>query len=152
MFEFNEFKPRLKSPKTLFQMSAGLNLEKFNTIYVEPTIFEPRLKFKPRLKFFKFGLCLLKILNLSYSVKIFLIFDQIIPWVSKSFWYSIYNYYKKTTTFFIFFFDLNTDFQKIVLNHIFSPILAQFFLKSSNVLSTYQMPQLVITDESLLKN
>ena len=30
MSEFNEFKPRLKSPKNLFQLSAGLNLEKFN--------------------------------------------------------------------------------------------------------------------------
>ena len=30
--EFNEFKPRLKSPKNRFQMSAGLNLEKCNTI------------------------------------------------------------------------------------------------------------------------
>ena len=34
-------------------MSAGLNLE---TLNVEPTIFEPRLKFKLQLKFFKFGL------------------------------------------------------------------------------------------------
>ena len=32
MSESNEFKPRLKSPKNLFQLSAGLNLEKFNTI------------------------------------------------------------------------------------------------------------------------
>ena len=30
--EFNEFKPRLKSPKNRFQLSAGLNLEKFYTI------------------------------------------------------------------------------------------------------------------------
>ena len=30
--EFNEFKPRLKSAKNRFQLSAGLNLEKFNTI------------------------------------------------------------------------------------------------------------------------
>ena len=30
--EFNEFKPRLKSPKNRFQFSAGLNLEKFYTI------------------------------------------------------------------------------------------------------------------------
>ena len=29
--EFDEFKPRLKSPKNRFQLSAGLNLEKFNT-------------------------------------------------------------------------------------------------------------------------
>ena len=33
--EFNEFKPRLKSPKSRFQFSAGLNLEKFNTILTE---------------------------------------------------------------------------------------------------------------------
>ena len=31
--EFNEFKPRLKPPKNRFQLSAGLNLEKFNTIF-----------------------------------------------------------------------------------------------------------------------
>ena len=30
--EFNEFKPRLKSPKNRFQLSAGLYLEKLNTI------------------------------------------------------------------------------------------------------------------------
>ena len=33
--EFNEFKPRLKSPKTRFQWSAGVNLEKLNTILSE---------------------------------------------------------------------------------------------------------------------
>ena len=43
MSEFNEFKPRLKSPKNQFQfqLSAGLNLKKLNTILMEPTIFEP---------------------------------------------------------------------------------------------------------------
>ena len=30
--EFNEFEPRLKSPKNRFQLSAGLNLEKLKTI------------------------------------------------------------------------------------------------------------------------
>ena len=30
--EFNEFKPRLKSQKNRFQLSADLNLEKLNTI------------------------------------------------------------------------------------------------------------------------
>ena len=30
--KFDEFKPRLKSPKNRFQLNAGLNLEKFNTI------------------------------------------------------------------------------------------------------------------------
>ena len=29
--EFNDFTLRLKSPKNRFQLSAGLNLEKFNT-------------------------------------------------------------------------------------------------------------------------
>ena len=49
--EFNEFELRLKSAKNRFQLSAGLNLEKLNTIFSgEPTIFEPRLKFN------KFGL------------------------------------------------------------------------------------------------
>ena len=32
MSEFNEFKPRLKSPENRFQLSAGLNHEKLNTI------------------------------------------------------------------------------------------------------------------------
>ena len=32
VFEYNEFKPRLKSPQNRFQLSAGLNLEKCNTI------------------------------------------------------------------------------------------------------------------------
>ena len=31
--------------KTRFQLSAGLNVETLNAILVEPTIFEPRLKF-----------------------------------------------------------------------------------------------------------
>ena len=58
MSEFNEFEPRLKSTKNRFQLSAGLNLETLNTILSEtkPTIFKPRLKFKPPLKFFKFCL------------------------------------------------------------------------------------------------
>ena len=30
--EFKEFEPRLKSAKTLFKLSAGLNLETFETI------------------------------------------------------------------------------------------------------------------------
>jgi len=58
--ESNEFKapPRLKSPKHRFRLSAGFNLEQFITnLKVEPTKFEPRLKFKPWLKFIKFGLC-----------------------------------------------------------------------------------------------
>ena len=54
--EFNEFEPRLKPIKDRFKLSAGLNLEILNTILSIPTIFEPRLKFKPQLKFFKFGL------------------------------------------------------------------------------------------------
>ena len=32
--EFNEFEPRLKSAKKRFQLSAGLNLEKGNTILI----------------------------------------------------------------------------------------------------------------------
>ena len=34
--EFNEFKPRLKSPKNRIQLSAGLYIEKFNTILSGP--------------------------------------------------------------------------------------------------------------------
>ena len=30
--EFNEFKPRLKSAENWFQLSAGLNPEKFDTV------------------------------------------------------------------------------------------------------------------------
>ena len=40
---------RLKSPRDRFQLSAGLSLEKLNTILSEITIIEPQLKF------FKFG-------------------------------------------------------------------------------------------------
>jgi len=46
--EFNELEPSLKSAKERFQLGVGLNLE--IQFYVEPTIFEPRLKF------FEFGL------------------------------------------------------------------------------------------------
>ena len=55
--EFNEFKPRLKAAKNRFQLSAGLNLEKFDTVLSESIIFSLRLKFKLQLKFLKFGLC-----------------------------------------------------------------------------------------------
>ena len=34
--EFNEFKPRLKFPKNRCQLSAGLNLNKLNTILSGP--------------------------------------------------------------------------------------------------------------------
>ena len=54
--EFNEFEPHLKSAKNWIQLSAGLNLETLYTISVEPTIFEPLLKFKSGFKFFKYGL------------------------------------------------------------------------------------------------
>ena len=49
---------RVSNPsKKRFQLSVGLNLETLNTILSgEPTIFEARLKFKPRLNLFKFGL------------------------------------------------------------------------------------------------
>ena len=44
-------------PKYRFQLCAGLNLETLNTILSGTNhIFEPRLKFMLRLKFFKFGL------------------------------------------------------------------------------------------------
>ena len=33
--EFNEFKPRLKTAQNRFQLSAGLNFEKLNTILSE---------------------------------------------------------------------------------------------------------------------
>ena len=57
--EFDEFEPCLKSAKKRFKLSGGLNLKTLNTFYLEPTNFESRLKFKLRLKFFKFGLCFL---------------------------------------------------------------------------------------------
>ena len=57
--EFDEFKRRLKSPRNRFQLSAGLNLEKLNTIL--RGINHTRLKFKPWLKFFK----ILKILSIA---------------------------------------------------------------------------------------
>ena len=42
-------------------MSAGLNLEIFTILSGTNSVFDPRLKFKLRLKFFKFGLKLVKI-------------------------------------------------------------------------------------------
>jgi len=42
---FNEFEPRLKSPKNRFQLRAGLNLKKLNINKAEPTIFKPWFKF-----------------------------------------------------------------------------------------------------------
>ena len=52
--EIKEFKSRLKSAKTRFKMSAGLNLGRFDTILSESN--HNYYKFKPRLNFFKFGL------------------------------------------------------------------------------------------------
>ena len=66
--EFKEFDPWFKSAKTRFKFCAGLNLETFDTILVEPTIFKPRLKFKPPLKFFKFGHRLNKVIYLELEV------------------------------------------------------------------------------------
>ena len=57
--EYNEFEPRLKSAKNRFQLSRRLNLETLNTILSEINrIWAAAYIFKPRLKFFKFGLCL----------------------------------------------------------------------------------------------
>ena len=47
--EFKEFKSRLKSAKTRFKLTAGLNLETFDTILSKTNQIKP-------LKFFKFGL------------------------------------------------------------------------------------------------
>ena len=66
--------PSLKSPKNRFQLSAGLNLENGIQSKVEPTIFEPQLKFKPRLKFLKFGLRLLKV-TLTLDVYLHLVLN-----------------------------------------------------------------------------
>ena len=46
----------LNPPKTGFNFAPKIEIEKFNTILVEPNIFERPLKFKPPLKFIKFGL------------------------------------------------------------------------------------------------
>ena len=56
---FNKLEPLQKSAKNRFQLSAGLNLKIINTIL--SGTFEPRLKFKPWLKFFKFGLGIIKV-------------------------------------------------------------------------------------------
>ena len=47
---------RLNLPKTGFNWAPAKILTNLIHFYVEPTIFESRLKLKPRLKFFKFGL------------------------------------------------------------------------------------------------
>ena len=49
MSEFNEIEQRLKSAQNRFQLSAGLNLEKLNTILSGTNY----IKFKPRLKLLK---------------------------------------------------------------------------------------------------
>ena len=54
--KFNELKPCLASSKKWFQLCTGLNIEKFKTNLSGTIKFEPQLKFKPWLKFFKFGL------------------------------------------------------------------------------------------------
>ena len=59
---------RVSNPqKKKFQLSPGLNLESLNKIFeVKSNLFEPRLKFKPRLKFFKFGLRIIKKLMFKF--------------------------------------------------------------------------------------
>ena len=45
--KFKEFKLHLKSPKNRFQLSAGLIFNNLIQFKVEPTILDPRIKFKP---------------------------------------------------------------------------------------------------------
>jgi len=66
--EFDKFKPRLKSPQNRLK-----SLKNLIQISVEPTIFEPRLKFKPWIKFFKFDLWIRRI-DLINRVNKFYIF------------------------------------------------------------------------------
>jgi len=66
--ESNEFEPRPKSAKNQFQLSSGLNLEKCNIILSGINHFELRLKFKPWLKFFKFGLLFYNYLRVSFKI------------------------------------------------------------------------------------
>ena len=70
--QFKEFEPLFKSAYNRFQLSAGLNLETIQ-FQVKQTIFEPRLKFKPRLKVFKFGLGTIYFMWSSIVLKLFLI-------------------------------------------------------------------------------
>ena len=60
--EFNEFKPRLKSHKNRFQLNAGLNLEKLNTILSELFKFGLRSQFQKR-----FSLCFETIFKSSFN-------------------------------------------------------------------------------------
>ena len=62
--EFKEFEPQFKSAKIRFKLSAGLNLETFDTVLIgtNHTLAEAN-KFKPPLKFFKFGHELFDFLN-----------------------------------------------------------------------------------------
>ena len=46
----------LNPPKTGFNFAPKIEIEKLDTIFMDPSIFERTLKFKPPLKFFKFGL------------------------------------------------------------------------------------------------
>ena len=61
MSEFNEFKPRLKSLQNRFQLSAGLNLEKFNTILSRAN----HIWAAAEISALKFGVC-----SLFYLLKI----------------------------------------------------------------------------------
>ena len=66
-----------KSAETRFKFSAGLNLETFD---MEPTIFKPRLKFKPPLKFFKFGHWTAKPIGLKFCVGPYKTPRKVIGW------------------------------------------------------------------------
>jgi len=54
--KFKEFKPRHWTAKTGSNWAPAQILKHWIQFHVEPTMFEPRLKFETRLKFFKSGL------------------------------------------------------------------------------------------------
>ena len=78
-------------PKTGFNWSPAQMLKNLIQFQVEPTIFEQRVKFKPRLKFFKSGLWQHKfqtiVIHINTNYNYFFIFRI----VKKYFYYQKYN-------------------------------------------------------------
>ena len=60
----------LNLPKTGFNRAPAEILKNLIQFLVELAIFEPRLKFKPRLKFFKFGFRCPNLMNLSRGLNL----------------------------------------------------------------------------------
>ena len=107
-----------------------------NTIFNEPTIFEPRLKFKRRLKFFKFGLwftSILKILADHYQVC-----NRWPIFINKKTidYYQLWNLTKVNTFIYITHYWSDNGFKSTLVNRALSSLqerLLKITLKDSNL-------------------